>query len=251
MWISIPLGLTIGNSFRYSRLNQRLICNRKFRFMSVFNIETRREEVRLANYSKAFIIDFEFLGKKDDQIVALDTECWVEVFHLAKRTHESDLGFFYRYGIIMDQGEKACSLAADSKGEYILLCLSKFTHFSKCCSRLIVLKYSNFSLVFVSSLDLSSVLLVQLHTLRFVCYDERDGPLKLVFLGMTRDSQRAQNLAVLVLYDTEGEEIEQSLYWRVKSEETEVAKVCELGGWFYYTGGKGSIMRLKKLSAKC
>ena len=220
-----------GASFRYSKLNTRLItCWRNFVY--VVNVDRKQVEIVIKRSNLMGVEDFRIFGEKENKLVFLSSTGFVHLFSISYSLKKICRDQSYK--IKLDSvSESALSVAVCDKGQYILAGLADQSTFRS--SRLIILRVDGRSLVKLATLDLQYGRIGMQYALEF--FGSAGNHILWVGLSMS---------GYVHLYDLNCGTgyFREVVDKRVQSREENMWKIHRLGEKLYYTGYGAKVIEL-------
>ena len=229
----------VGCSFRYSKLNKKLILvSNRLKRVSVLNLERRKVEYEVLKGNKEQnIFDFKLFGVRQNREVCLCRNGSIYLFlfnyplkKLCSRSH-------HRIDCIEDRVEYGESIAICDKNRYVLVELRGLENFLK-CSRMFVFEIVGNQLVFKTYLDKFKL------NIRYKMAIECCGYFhaEIIWIGF---SDGRKGLAQMYAYDVQAETMRELNNNRRRHGEFRPFKIHRFGYHLYYSGSKGKFKRIK------
>ena len=236
-YMTVNSGNTVGSCLRYSTLHQRLIINKDSKTISVINLQNKKLEIEVQKTVGDDIKDFRVFGELENKVIAGTKDGYIILYSLNYFQKTGSMISHLRINLISERKEEIISLSVCGKNRYVLVEIGQSKD-PGVGSRMVVLKFSEDSLVKMATIDPYSQKLGEKLTLG--CYGYVGTHVR--WIGLSRNEN---GVAQVYDYDTESGEFQEFEDKRVSHQERSPVKMNKLEGKFYYTGWGGKVMRLE------
>ena len=238
MFMDEGCGTSIGASFRYSELHERLIIPKDSTKIAAINLETKEVELEILKEDGDEIMDFQLHGLGEDKVASLTQDGHLFV---------SELNYFFKKGeiyslvaieLIKERHEHAETVVVCPKNRYIFVEIyrSQEPHI---CSRMMIFWYKKRKLKLCARIDQFGGDLAGCKS-AMTCLGYFNN--NVVFLGL---SLVKDGITQLYCYNIHNNKFEELKGARVEHQELDPTKIHRVGSDYYYTGLLGKVMRLR------
>ena len=224
----------LAASFKYSKVNERLIIVKDKGKIGVVNLDKKQVEIEVRSEQITNIQDLELVGPPENKIALIDRNgviglCTVN-YELKKLCKKN----YHQIELIEDRKEGGVAIASSHNGEYLLVSLINSTIYDS--SRIILYKIKDHSLVKLGDLDEDRKYLQVKWGLKFFLQAERD----LILFGLSGSNRHIQ----LYSFNTGKKKLKELVKKRLKHFLFGVLEIHQVGSKFYFTGLGGQIKEL-------
>ena len=238
IYMELTLGFRIGSFFKYSNLNQRLIIHKDNTNLSVVNLESKEIEIEVEKEIGTQIIDSEIFGEEENRVLSVTDDVYLLVYKLNYQEKVGSIINHLEVGLLRtwDEHEHPVQLSICPRGNYALIQLYRGEITNYQCSRFLLIKISENSLVIDRSIDsLKS-------GVRFCFASECFGYVgsHLIWVGLSYKESQLQILD----FDTVTGEFRNLDDKKIAHGESLPLKLQRFENDYYYTGNSARVMRL-------
>ena len=229
-FMELSCGFRMAASFRYSKLNRRLIVNKNFRTISVVNLDNQEVEIDIEDdfLNTQPLNDFRLLGELEDRVISARNDDYIILYKIDYARKKGSITAKIKVPLIKARKEQMIALAVCSKREYVFIEVGQTTTPSICC-RMILERVIGDKLTLVGKLDqFSEKLGVKI---AFECYGYIGN--HILWVGLTK----GKNGKIQIFdFDTETNDLAELIKCRRSFGELSPEKLNRIGQDFYYIG---------------
>ena len=235
LYFDVGVAARISSCFRYSDLHQRLIITKDKENIAVVNLEAKEVEIEIETEEGDGITDFRLFGDKDDKVVATCGNGYILQFDLNYGEKIGKLLNSLKIELNGQRKEAPITIEVSKKDQYALVEIGQKS--GHLCSRMMILKLESEFISIKASIDCFSQNLRDKYAIS--CFGEIGT--RVVWV----EASTHQALVQVFVYDKETNIFEELESKRVFSSENYPSKLHRLGDDYYFTGDRGTIVRMK------
>ena len=235
LWMDISCGWGIGCSMRYSKINKRLIANKKVYKVCCINLENQEVEFELKNSVKGGIKGFRLFGTKEDNVVVINEYGHIILYYFNYEVKTSTILSSIQLDTIKERKERGHSISACTKNNFIIAHLTNEAKYLS--SRMVVLEVKESSFIQKVCLDLLESKLPRVLALDCFGYHGEN----ILWIGLTELGSKVKiyhfNILTEELEELQKEVEEQNF--------GTVYKIYRFKNELFFCGNKAKVVRLK------
>ena len=221
---------------RYSQKSKRLITTRDPKKISVVNLARKQREMEVNKPQGGYIIDFRLFGKNDEKIVSITIDGYVYLHILKYDSRKLCACNHLKLELHEKEREQALSIAVCDKGKYALIELDGSNDLGVTI-RLLVVKIDFNQITNTAIFEPGIQHPSSIRALECCGYLRE----QIVWLALTESDL---SVAQIYQYNTITSALAQRQQLRMMNKESFPQRVQRIGNSFFYTGAKGSLMKL-------
>ena len=236
LFMEVKCGWKSGAFLSYSNFGQRLIVNKDCKNIAVINPSTKEVEIELEDDVAQGIWDFVLFGEQEDKVLFVTRGGDLFVYGLDYAHKTGKVIAKYRE-YLKDKNEIPFSISVCDKNEYALVEFGWRSLYKNFCTRMIILKITQYALFKTASIDQHAQEIGP--TWAIDCFGYAGT--HILWVGLAKNTK---TLVQVFDYDTETAEFKELKDKRVTHQERNPYKLDRLGDRVYYAGFKGKLMSL-------